>query len=144
VSNGPISLGDNDDYGSISFPRILTKSLPLDESGYPPDGSTPCSTDSPHTPLQLRNQNTSNDLVLSVRSESFHMSDSLVDEVSGRFLTDKQYSPRHEPGLDVAEPTLRLAHSGPHLHSVPSQGILGIRKQEIMKFSILSIYRLII
>ena len=101
MSNGPISLSDNNDYGSVSFPHILTKSLPLDESGYSPDGSTPCSTDSPHTPLEPSNQNTSNDPVLRVRSESFHMSDSLADEVSGRFLTDKQYSPRHKPGLDL-------------------------------------------
>ena len=46
MSNGPISLGDGDDYGSISrrlSPCISTKSLPLDESGYPFDESTPCS-----------------------------------------------------------------------------------------------------
>jgi hypothetical protein len=46
MSNGPISLGDSDDYGSISrrlSPCISTKSLALDESGYPFDGSTPCS-----------------------------------------------------------------------------------------------------
>src|ERR1700735_3445811 len=51
MSNGP-SLGDNDDYGSISRRSSLcisTKSLPLDGSGYPSDGSTPCTTDSPHT-----------------------------------------------------------------------------------------------
>jgi hypothetical protein len=43
MSNGP-SLGDNDDYGSISRRSSLcisTKSLPLDGSGYPSDGSTP-------------------------------------------------------------------------------------------------------
>jgi hypothetical protein len=36
VSNGPISLGDNDDHGSISrrsFPRISTKSLPWTRVG---------------------------------------------------------------------------------------------------------------
>jgi hypothetical protein len=94
MSNGP-SLGDNDGYGSISqrsSPCISTKSLPLDESGYPSDGSTPCSTDSPHTSLYApSNQNTSNDPALRVRSESFPMSDSLVDGVSGRLLTDKQH-----------------------------------------------------
>jgi hypothetical protein len=66
-----------------------------------------------------------NDPALRVRSESFPMSDSLVDGVSGRLLTDKQHSPRHEPGLDVAGPTVRhdldhSAGSGPHAHSVPS------------------------
>jgi hypothetical protein len=92
MSNGPISLGDNDDYGSISrrlSPCISTKFLPLDESGYPSDGSTPCSTDSPHTSLPASNQNTPNDPALRARSESFPMSDSLVDGVSGQLLTDK-------------------------------------------------------
>jgi hypothetical protein len=101
TSNGPISLGDNDDYGSS--PYISTKSLPLDESGYPSDGSTSYSTDSPHTPSHApSNQHTPNDPALRVRSESIPMSDSLIDGVSGRLLTDKQHSPRHEPGLDVA------------------------------------------
>jgi hypothetical protein len=62
ISDGPISLSDNDDYGSISrrsSPCISTKSLPLDESGYPSDGSTPCRTDSPHPPSHApSNQNT--------------------------------------------------------------------------------------
>jgi hypothetical protein len=114
MSNGPISLSDNDDYGS-------TKSLPLDER-YPSDGSTPCNTDSPHTPSHApSSQNTPSDPVLRVRSESSSMSDSLVDGVSGRLLTDKQHSPRHEPGLNVAGPTVRYdRQSGPHTHSVPS------------------------
>jgi hypothetical protein len=132
MSDGPISLGDNDDYGS-------TKSLPLDESGYPSDGSTPCSTDSPHTPSHApSSQNTPNDPVLRVRSESFPMSDSLVDGVSGR-LTDMQHSPRHEPGLNVAGPTVRhdldhSAGSGPHAHSVPSQfaHILMSRRRRLL------------
>jgi hypothetical protein len=58
MSNGP-SLGDNDDYGSISRRSSLcisTKSLPLDGSGYPSDGSTPCTTDSPHTSSQCAEQ----------------------------------------------------------------------------------------
>jgi hypothetical protein len=153
MSNGPISLGDNDDYGPISrrsSPCISTKSLPLDESGYPSDGSTPCSTDSPHTSSHApSNQNTLNDLAPRMRSESFPMSDSLVDGVSGRLLADKQHSPRHEPDLPVAGPTVRhdLDHSagGRPMH-IPflAKGILGIRKQEIMKFSILSIHRLTI
>ena len=128
MSDGPISLGDNDDYGSIS-----RRSSPCisNESGYPSDGSAPCSTDSLQTSSHASsNQNTLNDLVLRVRSESFPMSDSLVDGVSGRLLTDKQHSPRHEPDLDVARPTVRydLDHStgsGPHAHSVPSQGDIG-------------------
>jgi hypothetical protein len=70
ISNEPISLGGNDDYGSISrrsSPCISTKSLPLDESGYPSDGSTPCSTDSPHTSSHApSNQNTPNDPALRV------------------------------------------------------------------------------
>ena len=66
ISNGPINLGDNDDYGS-------TKSLPLDESGYP------CSTDSPHTSSHApSSQNTPNHPVLRVHSG---------------LLTDKQHSP---------------------------------------------------
>ena len=77
------------------------------------------------------------------------MSDSLVDGVSGRLLTDKQHSPRHEPGLDVLDllsgmtwttlPVVGLMHI-PFL----AKRILGIRKQEIMKFSILSTRRLTI
>jgi hypothetical protein len=60
-------------------------------------------------------------------SESFPMSDSLVEGVSTRLLTDKRHSPRHEPGLEMAGPTVRRdldhsAGSGPHPHSVPSQG----------------------
>jgi hypothetical protein len=129
MSNGPISLDDNDDYGPISrhsSPCISTKSLPLDESGYPSDGSTPCSTDSPHISSHApSNQNTPTDLAPRMRSESFPMSDSLVDGVSGRLHTDKQHSPRHEPDLRVAGPTVRhdldhSAGSGPHAYSVPS------------------------
>jgi hypothetical protein len=75
MSDGPISLGDSDDCGSISrhsSPCISTKSLPLDESGYPSDGSTPCKTDSPHTPSHTpSNQNTPNDPALRMRSESY-------------------------------------------------------------------------
>src|SRR5436309_15732367 len=68
MSNGPTSLGDNDDYGS-------TKSPPLDESGYPSDGSTPCSTDSSHTPSHApSSQNTPSDPVLRVRSENMQHS----------------------------------------------------------------------
>jgi hypothetical protein len=75
MSNGPISLSDNDDYG-------LTKSLSLDESGYL---STPYSTDSPHTSSHApSNQNTLNDPVLRVRSEFFPISDSLVDGVTDK------------------------------------------------------------
>jgi hypothetical protein len=92
MSNGPISLGDNDDYGSISrrsFPCISTKSLTLDESGYPSDRSTPCSIGSPHTPSHApSNQNTPNDPVLRVRSKSFPMLDSLIEGISGRLLAD--------------------------------------------------------
>jgi hypothetical protein len=104
----------NDDYGSISRrspPCISTKSLPLDESGYPSDGSTPCSTDSPHTSSHApSNQNTPNDPALRVL---------------------KQRSPRHEPDLDVAGPTVwyDLDHS-----AVPSQGYIGdkeIRDHEV-------------
>src|SRR2546423_5621713 len=122
MSNGPISLGDNDDSGSISrrsFPSISTKSLPLDESGYPFNGSILCSTDSPHTLSHApSSQNTLNNPVLRIRSESFPISDSLIDGVSGRLLTDKQHSPQHKPGLDVAGPTVRydldhFAGSGP-------------------------------
>src|SRR5437764_7347170 len=72
MSNGLISLGDNDDYGLISrgsSPCISTKSLPLDESRYPSAGSTPCSTDSPHTSSHApSNQNTLNDLSRRMRS----------------------------------------------------------------------------
>jgi hypothetical protein len=107
MSNGPISLSDNDDYGSISrrsSPYISTKSLPSHVQS---------------------NQYTPNDPALRVRSESFPMSDSLVDGVSGRLLTDKQHSSQHESGLDVAGPTVRhdldhSAGSGPHAHTVPS------------------------
>jgi hypothetical protein len=97
VSNGPISLG-NGDYGSISrrpFPCISTKSPPLDESGYPSDGSTPCSTDSPHTPER----------------------DLDVAEPTVRHDLDHH--------ADSASDPLRLAHSGPHAHSIPSQGDVG-------------------
>jgi hypothetical protein len=83
MSNGSISLSNNDDYGS-------TKSLPLDESGCPSDESILCNIDSPHTPSHApSNQNTLNNLVLRVRSESFLMSDSLIDEVLGQLLTNK-------------------------------------------------------
>ena len=106
---------------------ISTKSLPLDGSGYPSDGSTSCTTDSPHTSSHApSNQNTPNDPALRVRSESFPMSDSVVDGVSGRLLTDKQHS-SHESGLDVAGLTVRhdldhSAGSGPHAHTVsPSE-----------------------
>jgi hypothetical protein len=65
MSDEPTSLGDDGDYGSTKF-------LPLGESGYPSDGSTPCSTDSPHTPSHApSSQSTPNDPVLRVRSESF-------------------------------------------------------------------------
>jgi hypothetical protein len=131
MSDGRISLGDSDDYGSISrrsSPCIPTKSLPLDESGYPPDRSTPCRTDSPHVPSYVpSNRNSPNDLALPVRSEFFPMSDSLVDGVSGRLLTGIQHSLRHEPSLDVTGSSVRhdldqSAGSGPYAHSVPSQG----------------------
>jgi hypothetical protein len=144
MSNGP-SLGDNDDYGSISRRSSLcisTKSLLLDESGYPSDGSTLYTTDSPHTSsLAPSNPNTPNDPALRVRSKSFPILDSLVDGVSGRLLTDKQRSPRHEPDLDVAGPTVRhdldhSAGSGPHGHSVPSQGDIGDRETRDHFYSI--------
>jgi hypothetical protein len=69
------------------------------------------------------------------------MSDSLVDGVSGRLLTDKQHSPRHEPDLDVAGPTVRhdldhSAGSGPHAHSVPSQGDIGDKETRDHFYSI--------
>jgi hypothetical protein len=97
VSNGPTSLGD-DDYGSISrrsFPCISTKSPPLDESGYPSDRSTPYSTDSPHTPER----------------------DLDVAEPTVRHDLDHHAGSASDP--------LRLAHSGPHVYSVPSQGDVG-------------------
>jgi hypothetical protein len=74
MSDGPISPGDNDVYGSVSrrtSPCISTKSLPLDENGYLSDGSTPYRTESSHTPSHAAsNQNTPNDPTLRVRSES--------------------------------------------------------------------------
>jgi hypothetical protein len=51
MSNKSTGLSD-DDYGSISrrSSPYSTKSSPLNESRYPSDRTTPCSTDSPHTP----------------------------------------------------------------------------------------------
>jgi hypothetical protein len=76
-----------------------------------------------------------------MRSESFHMSDSLIDGVSGRLYTDKQ------PGLDVAGPTVSnvrrdLDHSAGSASS--DQLRLAHYKQEIIKFSIPSTHRLTI
>jgi hypothetical protein len=146
------------------FACVSTKSLPLDQSGHPPDES---STDPPRTPShEPINPKIPYDPVLRVRSEPFHTSDLLVDGVLGGFLLDRQHSPqcegcsRNEPALDMAGPTvsniqhdldhsagstssdqLRLGHSGPYSHSVPTKGILWIRKQGIMKYFILSTHR---
>jgi hypothetical protein len=121
MCNGPISLGGNDDYGSISrrsSPCISTKSLPLDESGYPSDGSTSCSTDSPHILSHSpSNQNTPNDPALRMRSESIPMSDSLVDGVSGRLLTDKLFlCPANTPAVEFS--TLPVQISLPQTNGV--------------------------
>ena len=99
VSNGLTGLSD-DDYGSISrrSSPCSTKSSPLDESRYPSDGTTPYSTDSPHTPER----------------------DLGVAEPIIRHDLD-------HPAGSASDP-LRPARSGPHAHSVPGQGDVGIKE----------------
>jgi hypothetical protein len=139
MSDGPISLGDNNDYGSISrrsFPCISTKSLPLDESGYPSDRSTPCSIDSPHTPSHApSNQNTPNDPVLRVRSESFPMSDSLIDGVSGRLFADPKL--RHEQAAGEPGGPGTSSHGQRQSPAVDEEGVVeGWMKESSARHSV--------
>ena len=93
ISNGPISLGNNNDSGSISqylFPSISTKSLPLNESKYLSNKTISYSTDFPYISLYApSSQNTPNNPVLYIYFESFPILDLLIDEVLGQLLTNK-------------------------------------------------------